>query len=327
METADDIIALPERLVPPMDRRERAFRIALAVAFVLHAALFIDVGRRAPQRSLGDRSGADDAIAVEIVTSADLKSRESVAMPPAGAPAPPVTPQPPEPEPKQEPPQPEPQPQAEPQPEPEPQPKAAEPAPVAPAEEKPKEQPPEQKEPAKEKEQAALPDFESLLPNLATMPQPTENAEKPPEQTKAEDKAAEAPKPAERKELAKKKQPQKQARAEPTPQDLSSAPPGRSAGAMRPPGITRSGENDDFGRGVIRALRATMPPPRGIYGRVTIRIILNQNGDVAELQLLDTSGTSLDQSVMFAAKQSYFPLPPYNATLADRTFTITYVYR
>ncbi|HEX2843506.1 TonB family protein [Hyphomicrobium sp.] len=261
---------------------------------------------------------------MDLVTSADLKSLESVATPPPGAPAPTAVPQPPQPEPKPEPPQPEP----EPQPAPEPQPKAAEPAPVTPPiEEKPKEQTPEQKDPAKEKEQAALPDFESLLPDLATMPQPTEEVQKPPEQTKAAEKATEAPRPAEKKEAPKKKSPQKQARVEPTPQDLSSAPPGRSAGATRPPGITRSGENDDFGRGVIHALRTTMPPPRGIYGRVTIRIILNENGDIAQLQLLDASGTSLDQSVMFAAKQSYFPLPPYNSTLADRTFTITYVYR
>ena len=40
--------------------------------------------------------------------------------------------------------------------------------------------------------------------------------------------------------------------------------PGRSAAATRPPGVTRSGENDEFGRGVIRALRETMPAPRGM---------------------------------------------------------------
>lgn len=313
VQTADDIIALPERLVPPLDRRERAFRIALATAFLLHAALFIDLGRSVPKRTLGDRSGANDAIAVDIVTSADLKSLEAVATPPAGAPAPAVAPQPPPPEAK-----------PEPEPEQKPEPEAAVPAPAAPAEPQPKEPPP--KEPEQEKKEATLPDFESLLPDLATIPQPTEKAEKPPEDVKPAEKAPEAAKAAET-PPAKKKQPQKQARVAPTPQDLSSAPPGRSAGASRPPGITRSGENDDFGRGVIRALRATMPPPRGIYGRVTIRIILNENGDIAEVQMLDKSGTSLDQSVVFAAKQSYFPLPPYKSTLADRTFMITYVYR
>ncbi len=87
--------------------------------------------------------------------------------------------------------------------------------------------------------------------------------------------------------------------------------PGRAAGASRPPGITRSGENDDFGRGVIRALRATMPPPNGTFGRVTVRLLLNNNGDLAEVQVLEPSGKpGLDQNVVFSTKQAYFPLPP-----------------
>jgi hypothetical protein len=51
------------------------------------------------------------------------------------------------------------------------------------------------------------------------------------------------------------------------------------------------------------------------------------NGDLERVEMLDASGTSLDQSVVFATKQTYFPLPPYNATQVDRTFVITYVYR
>ena len=44
---------------------------------------------------------------------------------------------------------------------------------------------------------------------------------------------------------------------------------GRSLSGMNwPPGITRSGENDNFGRGVIRALKKTMPPATGTKGRV-----------------------------------------------------------
>lgn len=43
---------------------------------------------------------------------------------------------------------------------------------------------------------------------------------------------------------------------------------GRSAAIGRPPGITRSGQNDDFGRGVVRALRQT--------GRVTVRLLLRK---------------------------------------------------
>ena len=37
-------------------------------------------------------------------------------------------------------------------------------------------------------------------------------------------------------------------------------------------------------------------------------------------------GSRLDQSVIFAAKQTSYPLPPGNSNVADRTFLITYIY-
>ncbi|MCC7253934.1 energy transducer TonB [Hyphomicrobium sp.] len=305
METADDdTIALTERLVPPLQTRQRTFQLALVLAFLLHAALFIEIGRSVP-RTIGDASGQSDAIAVEIVTEADLRSRETVAMPPAGAPAAPATPTPEQP------------PTPEPTPEPAATPATAPPAPKTPPAES-------------EQKTAALPDFETTLPDLATARQPEEPAEKPPEPAKPEDAKQEPAKPAEKQTPpapAAKKKPPAQARLDPSPKDFQNAPPGRSAAASRPPGITRSGENDEFGRAVIRALRQTMPPPRGTFGRVTVRLILTENGDLAEVRVLDASGTSLDQSVVFATKQTYFPLPPYRSTVADRTFLITYIYR
>lgn len=309
-ETADDSIALSDRLVPPLDKSQRAFRLALIIAFLIHASVFIEIGRSVP-RTIGDRSGASDAISVDLVTEADLRSREAVALPPAGAPVPPpaAVPQP-------ETPQPEPQPQK-----PEPQPKAVEPAP--------KEQPPQETAEPKSEQKATLPDFDTALQDLATTPLPSEEAKQEPQKTQeAKPAPQETAKPVEKKEPAKKKA-QQQARLDPTPspRDLMNAPPGRSAAASRPPGITRSGENDEFGRAVVRALRQTMPPPRGIFGRVTVRLILSMNGDLERVEMLGPSGTSLDQSVVFAAKQTYFPLPPYNATVVDRTFVITYVYR
>jgi protein TonB len=326
MQTADETFALSERLVPPSDRGQRAFLFALGFAFFFHAALFVQLARTVPQKTLGDRSGVDDAISVELVTAADLRSLESVASPPPGAQAPPsvVPPQPKEPPPEAPQAAPEP-PKPEATPPPEPAPKAAEPAPVEPA---PKQPPPPE-------EKSALPDFESALPDLATLPQPTDPPEKTAEpqkktETSQPEKAQEPAKPAEAPSKAPpaKKVPQQQARLQPTPQDLSSAPPGRSTAATRPPGITRSGENDEFGRGVIRALRQTMPAPNGVFGRVTVRLILNENGDLAQVQVLEPSGRAgLDQSVVFATKQTYFPLPPYKSTVADRTFVITYVYR
>jgi protein TonB len=303
---ADDGIALSERLVPPLDQNQRAFRLALVVALLVHASVFIEIVRSVP-RAVGDRSGAADAIAVDLVTEADLKSRETVSMPAAGAPVPPpaATPQP-----------------ETPKPEPEPQPEAAQPAPKEPP-------PQETAAEAKPEQKAALPEFATVLQDLPTTPLPSE--EEPKEPQKPQEQKAEPPEPAkpvEKKEAPPtKKKAQQQARLEPTPRDLSTAPPGRSAAASRPPGITRSGENDEFGRAVVRALRQTMPPPRGIFGRVTVRLILSMNGDLDRVEVLDPSGTSLDQSVVFATKQTYFPLPPYNATSVDRTFIITYVYR
>jgi periplasmic protein TonB len=105
------------------------------------------------------------------------------------------------------------------------------------------------------------------------------------------------------------------------------SPGGRSASVSRPPGVTRSGENDDFGRGVIRALRQTMPGSRGTVGRVTIRLFLSQNGNLDDVQVVKSAGdASLDQSVVFAAKQASFPIPPSRSTLGDRTFLVTYIY-
>lgn len=313
MQTADETLALPERLAAPLDTGQRPFHVALALALLVHAAIFIEVGRSVP-RTMGDRSGATDAIAVDLVTEADLQSLESVKMPSAGAPTPPVTAAV--------------QPQPEPAPAPQLPPEAQQPKPAEPATEAPaaREAPQEPKP-----EAAPIPDFESVVKDLATTPLPSEPEQAPPSPSKAQQQKQE---PAEAKAAQKppqppaKQKPQQQARIDPSQQQmLDAAPPGRSAAASRPPGITRSGENDDFGRAVVHALRQTMPPPRGVFGRVTVRLILTENGDLAEVRVLDASGTSLDQNVVFAVKQTYFPLPPYKATVADRTFLISYIYK
>lgn len=324
MQTADATLDLSDRIVPPLDRGQRLFRIALAAAFLLHAALFIEVGRSLP-RTIGDKTGAPDAIAVDLVSAADLASRETVAMPPAGAP----TAQPPTPAPEVPP---QPAEAAPPPPAPaQTEPKPVEPVPPAPAEKQAEAPPPAETKAAEKAETPALPkDFASELPDLATMPQPSPDPPAAPEPSpKAADAAppADAAAPPKSEQAQAKKKAQKQARLDPAPPDVRSAPPGRSASATRPPGITRSGENDEFGRGVVRALRMTMPPPRGIMGRVTVRLILTPNGDLKEVRVLDPSRTVLDQSVVFATQQTYFPLPPHKSTVADRTFVITYVYR
>jgi protein TonB len=111
------------------------------------------------------------------------------------------------------------------------------------------------------------------------------------------------------------------------PPIMAMPPIGRSAAVSRPPGVTRSGENDEFGRAVIRALRQTMPYHRGIFGRVTVRLILTDTGNLAEVRLVyGAQESSLNQDVVFAVKQSSFPLPPVGSTVVDRTFLVTYIY-
>jgi len=109
--------------------------------------------------------------------------------------------------------------------------------------------------------------------------------------------------------------------------DAALAPAGRSAAFARPPNITRSGENDEFGRGVIRALKRTMPGSDKL-GQVTIRLFLSETGNLLEARLVRSGGDPImDQNVVFAAKQASFPIPPAGATVADRTFLVTYIYR
>jgi periplasmic protein TonB len=300
MLTADQSPAIAERLAPPMERQQRSFWIALACAFVFHSALLIEFNRSVPRRT-GSPDGSDSAIAVDIVTEADLKSRETVALPPPGA-----TPAPP--------PQPEVAPQ--PTPPPPPPPEAAEPTPTPP----PEPQPEPKQEASPPAAKLALPD----LADVAPLPEKVKPLEKETNTEPAEKQ--EKPTPPE------KKKPAPQARLDLTPpsnlRDTPSAAPGRNSSFTRPPGITRSGENDEFGRGVIRALRATFPPPAGIYGRVTVRLFLDMNGNLTDVRVVESSGKSnLDQSIVFATKQSNFPLPPGGSTVADRTFLITYVYR
>jgi periplasmic protein TonB len=111
------------------------------------------------------------------------------------------------------------------------------------------------------------------------------------------------------------------------PPIMAMPPIGRSAAVARPPGVTRSGENDEFGRAVIRALRQTMPYHRGIFGRVTVRLILTDTGNLAEVRLVyGAQDSSLNQDVVFAVRQSSFPLPPVGSTVVDRTFLVTYIY-
>jgi TonB family protein len=101
-----------------------------------------------------------------------------------------------------------------------------------------------------------------------------------------------------------------------------------TSGVTRPAGISRSGENDEFGRGVIRALRQSMPAANGATGRVMVRIFLSEAGNLADVHLVQSSGNqALDQQVVFAVRMSSFPIPPPASSSADRTFLVSYLYR
>jgi protein TonB len=301
--TADDIVltvdslnALARQQAKRRDEWSRAFWIGLACAAAVHAVFIIGLVRHAP-RYLGDASGSPDAINVELVDEADLKSRETGTgeSPPPGAPTPPPQPQ------AQE--SPPPQPEAKQPAEKTPEPKAEQPAEAAPAD-----QP------------------TSVLPVEKEKPKPA-----PPQDERA--KEGEQEKKAEAEAAAKMElKPPSQLDLS-LPKEMSMATPfddfgGASSAVGRPAGITRSGANDDFGRGVVRALKKTMPPATGTKGQVTIKLILDERGNIATLKLVHAAGIrDLDDGVMFSAQQASFPFPPQGATVADRTFLITYVYK
>jgi periplasmic protein TonB len=322
---------------------DRRFFRFLLLALVLHALVLIRVQTAEPRR-LGAPQGADDGISVSIITEQDLKGRATVEDRAAGAPAPPAPPAksvtppptPPPAPPIEQPTPPEPQAAAPPPP---PPPPAEEPTPV----EKPT--PPAELRPT-------LPDQAVEPAPKAPDPKPTpqkSEAEKAQEQPSKTEKTEEAAKPVEKPVPEKLKPAEKPAEAKPkapapekkpapktetakldlTPPAIFQAPVGGGgAGVQRPAGITRSGENDDFARNVIRALQSTMPQLSNTFGRVTVRIELNMNGNLVRTTVVKPSSVAgLDQSVVFATQQSSFPFPPRNAVPADLVFFVTYIYR
>ena len=319
---AEGTSTFEEHLAQLRNERPRVFWLGLTLALFAHAALIIGIGS-AKQRTLGTPDGATDAIAVEIVDGATLKD----SMAPPTPPAPASGGQ--QPSPAQQPAQPQ---QAQPEvPPPPPPPEVA--ALQPPAEPAP---PPAEKAPDTKAVQTLPEDFADALTELEKMTGDQEKPQKAPEEAQPAPKQPEA-KAAEKqppKEQQAKQQPAKK-RTQTSALDLSvpsddgggSDDGGNSSAVQRPPGITRSGENDEFARNVIRALQKTMPREHA-NGRVTVRIVLSENGSRADVKLLKSGGNpDLDFNVMFAARQTAYPFPPHKSTLVDRTFTVTYIYR
>lgn len=320
-------------------KRERNFYIALACAAILHASFFISAVSNGNAKRLGSESGAEDALSVSLVTEADLKNRamaDEPVTPPPGPMAPvqeakpppqPVpTPKPEEAKQQSQPETPPPPPQVQEKPQPPTPPdvpeETAEPDPVKP-----------------EQEVAKLDDTspDSNPPDLFSL------RDEDPSKMQSQDKPK--PKPEAKPETKSERKPETKKAAKPAPKppakaqkknlaslDLSApaAPSfggGGGAAFQRPPGITRSGVNDAFARAVIRALQGTMPQLTNALGRVTVRILLSESGNVVEVKLLSgAKDPSLNQDVVFAAKQTSYPIPPAGSNLADRTFMVTYIY-
>lgn len=326
---ADDAVAqslIVERLENASPPPDRGFWGAFAAATALHALLLLGAGQAVP-RHVGEADGSADGISVSVVTETDLRSQSMVPAtpePPPGQPAPvPQKPAPPVPE--SPPPQAPQQDSAAPPPLPAPLPEpVSEPVPDLKPSQLPDPTPASEPAPKPKAEQSLEAALENEVPDLLALPNATAKPQK--KDAAAQPKKAEA---------APKPQPQPQqkrvAKLDLSPPAPSLTAPsgggGRRAGMERPAGITRSGANDDFARGVIRALQGTMPQLREVLGRVTVRITLTENGNVSDVQVLRTANNAtIDQSVVFAAKQTSYPFPPPNSNLADRTFMVTYIY-
>lgn len=277
----------------PSANGERRFWIGLGVAALVHALIIFGTLAHKGRR-MGEPDASPDGISVVILDAADLESRSSVPAQPPPAP---------------------PQAEAREQPPPPQQPQDAPPQPQEPA-------PQQQQAQEQQPEPLSVTAQEAPAPDAKPLPRPDAPGDpKPPpprKPRKTEDHAAARP-------------------ANPSP---PRAPPrvsydaaptfmsrGGSFAPTRPPGITRSGENDEFGRGVIRALIATIPQLVNTTGRVTVRILLNTKGNLQSVEVVRPSGNpTIDQSVAFAVKQSNFPIPPDNSTTLDRTFFVTYIF-
>ncbi len=298
------------------------FYLWLFAAIVAHGAVLTGFISAKP-RQIGDPGGLDGAISISLVTEADLRGDATVDDHAPGNPAPPPapamatpTPQPPAPQAAEESPPADPPPQTEQAPQTTPPEAVMKPAIAPEAVDVPRENVPEagQGEP-----KPAQPAHKEA---------PRHKAAETPHESKPKHKPAEAqpsPKPA----PAKTKETRTAKLDLAMPPAMQAAIPGsRGAGLERPAGITRSGENDAFGRAVIRNLQQTMPYLRDTRGRVKVRITLDRNGNLVSTQVLEPSNVAgLDQSVVFATRQTSFPLPPYNAVPADLVYIITYIYK
>ncbi len=278
---------------------DRRFHIGLALALGLHSLLFAGF-YGSPPRNIGKPDGDRNAVDVSFVSEDELRSIAATRAAPKATPVPPTPP---------------PQPPAEAAPKPVPE--ATPPTPQTPPTTQ-TQQP--QPEPTPEvppvDEALTLKPIEDLIASTERKSQP---------------QPAETPKPQQQQQPAKQAQPERKRQAAldlSPPANFTFSGGGGAADMARPAGVTRSGENDAFARGVISALRRTMPQLMDTRGRVTVRITLGKDGDLVSTQIINPSNVAgLDRSVVFATRQTSYPFPPRDARPVDLVFLITYIYQ
>ena len=287
----------------------RRFWIGVVVAALVHVMFVVGFAAQ-PPRTIGDPSGDRDAIGVDFISESDLRSISSVSDKAAGKPVSPSNPTPPAPPPQMQAPAPQQTPPPEPQPE----------TPPARVEAPPPPKPVEQASPLPKAEDALEPAPPPTLEDMVDALRQRAEASRPISEAKPE-----PPKP----RATQQKQTRTTMLDLSLPPSVSSGPSGSGGMGMdRPAGITRSGENDSFARGVISALRQNMPQLNNTRGQVTVRITLDMNGNLARTEVVRGSSVAgLDQSVVFSTRQASFPFPPKNARSADLVFLVTYIYR
>ena len=309
----EDAAAYPLQEPPYAALDNGRFTTAIIAAVALHLAVLV-IGLATPTPQLmGEETGSQEGLSVEIVDASELPSATapSTAPAPSGQTAPADAPPPTPPDPVMQETTTEKE-AAESQPAAVPTPPVLKPSTneeaLAPANPPP----------------AQAMAVDSLDPSLFEI-QPKTDAKPQSLPPAAEHKA---PGPAKQPKAAKPEKPSQLSMTIPTPSFSSTEPTtGRNAGLSRPAGITRSGLNDEFGRGVIHALRQTMPP-NNRTAQATVRFVLSADGNLLEVELVRGSGDAvLDQNVVFAVKQANFPIPATNLTALDRQFRVTYVYR
>ena len=90
----------------------------------------------------------------------------------------------------------------------------------------------------------------------------------------------------------------------------------------------RLGQASEYVRGIFRLLKQTMPKSSGTKGVVRIGLILADDGSIAWLGVLRSSGSpELDRMVIERIRTTRYPPPPRNAPMRERKFQVSYEYQ